>query len=232
MPIVTNAASLREAVRAEVLGVDEYTVSDDALDIHIRKGLNRLNKDVPNIITASLDAPENDIYDLSSLDEWDAEFSYVRSVGLTEDDRLYKFFDGDFRVWVDPEDNHHKLTLLIPKFNLPASIEYTVSWKIINIDGSIVRSIPAIYDNAIIFITASFVCNALATEAAGNTSSSIPGDIVLYQQNTRNYRLMARSFREEYDIELDRQPSQMPAASGRVSVVHTGLSFGREYLSH
>ena len=231
MPAIQDITSLRDAVRAKILNVGPGLVGDTTLDQHIISGLNRLNKDEPMVMGSLLPVPDGNIYDINDVIEWQDGFSRIQSVQFEYDEILYFISDGDYRTWRDPENDHLLLSFgYVPR--VPVSFRYSSPWMVAQLDGAAQTTLTVKYDNAIVFISAAFLCYALASQAAGNSTSAIRGDLVAYNRQTSNYRAMGMTYEMQYEVELGQHASKVPAASAGLYRELPTLTTGHSYITH
>ena len=232
MPGIDDVADLRSSVRALMPDQIATVLPDARLDSQLCLGLGRLNKDDPEIKSALLPTPTNNVYDLSAVAGWEDGFSEIRGLWAEFDSQYVRISKRDYNTWTDPATGDPRLAFQRPIQVSSESFQFSAPWIVQNLEGATSTTLPRRLDNALIFICTAFACYSLATGAAGRKSSNIPGDLVAYIEESRRYREVGRTFENQYAEELGMNPTKLPAA-GAISVPHRStLSSGLPFVTH
>ena len=235
MPGIDDVATLRTAARGFMPDQVEALLPDNKLDGHARAGLNRLNKDKPDLRTANFPTAEDadgKIFDLHDVSGWVDGFSVIYGVYFKVDGQFFPISQTDYRTWIDPNDDHLKLA-----FNSTSNVDGRAfqfsSPRMVNgLDGATITTLPVRYDNALTFITVAMACFSLAVQSAGHKNSRVPGSVVDYAQESRRYREVGRTFENLYADELGINPTKSAAAAGVAVPNRSTLTSGVPFVTH
>jgi hypothetical protein len=234
---LASRADLRSGVRGLLPNVTPDVLSDEALDVALATAIRRLSKDRPHEKSGQITGTGDKFYTLTvELDDWAEGFSGIvfivdPSPVIADNARLVYLDEDGYEIYDDGTVERLRFERAIGTGKL-ATIRYTTVWTLNGLDGATATTLRTSLNNALLFISASMACYALASQAAGQTSSGVPGDLINYRSKSREYRSMGQEWEMQYKDELGMREDAPAAAAISRSSYPNSLQNGHPYITH
>ena len=203
---ITRALLIERVKRVTTIADDEL-VNQTLYDL-VAEAVEMYSQDFPDELTVDVTGDGGRYYDIATLlTSWSESFSRIIEIQypapvlasdetpiyLEPDDWSDNYFEGSTRYLFLP--NH------TPSSTETMRIRYTTNYQL---DTSNTYDIPPNDHSALVNLSASLVCRAIATQYARTTDSTIAADSVDHSGRSERFNTRATEFMNAYNDHKDR----------------------------